>query len=161
MEYGNYDWMYNLMGKLNMDFNYFTMKKHLYQLLVALIALSSLFLVSCNDEEDISSGDIVGTWEWDSFDSEDYWGKQYVQFNADGEYIEVNLNADGTIEYIDRGGQWERIGNTVIISDEGEEIPTTAVITKLSNEDLTLTLLGISMSYKRVDDSVIEKYLNY
>lgn len=161
MEYGNYDWMYNLMGKLNMDFNYFTMKKHLYQLLVALIAFSSLFLVSCNDEEDISSGDIVGTWEWDFFDSEDYWGKQYVQFNADGEYIEVNLNADGTIDYIDRGGQWERNGNTVIISDEGEEIPTAAVITKLSNEDLTLTVLGISMSYKRVDDSVIEKYLNY
>ena len=56
-------------------------------------------------------------------------------------------------------GQWKRSGNTITISGNG--IPTTITeISNLTDTDLTLITLGVPMSYKRVDDSAIDSYLN-
>lgn len=139
------------------------MKKCLYQFMVALIAISSFALVSCSDDDDeVISSDIVGTWKWDSFGTdttEDFFGEQYIQFNANGQYIEVGIDGYGSEGEVDiKRGQWRQSGNTIIVSGKG--VPTTTTeITELTDTDLTLVTLGIHMSYKRVADSKIEEYL--
>ncbi len=141
------------------------MKKYLFKIMVALFAISSFTLIACSDDDDevLSSDDIVGTWKWDSFGAdatEDFFGEQYVQFNANGQYIEVGIDGYGSEGEVDvTRGQWKRSGNTITLSGNG--IPTTTTkISELTDTDLTLVTLGISMSYKRVDDSEIEQYLN-
>lgn len=141
------------------------MKKYLYQFMVALMAITSFALVACSDDDDevSSSDDIVGTWKWDSFGTdttEDFFGEQYIQFNANGQYIEVGIDGYGSEGEVDiMRGQWKRSGNTITISGNG--IPsTTTEISELTDTKLTLITLGVPMSYKRVDDSEIEQYLN-
>lgn len=141
------------------------MKKYLYQFMVALMAVASFTFVSCSDddEEGISSGNIVGTWKWDSFNTDEteaFFGEQYIQFGVDGQWIEVDIRGLGSEGEVDiMKGQWKRSGNTITVS--GNDIPTTTTeITELTDTDLTLVILGIPMSYKRVADSEIEKYLN-
>lgn len=141
------------------------MKKYLYQIFVLILAITSLTFVSCSDGDDdeISSSNIVGTWENDSFstdEAETFFGKQYVQFNANGEFIEIDVDGYGSEGDVDiTRGQWKKEGNTISISGKGVT-PVTTQITNLTNTDLTLVTLGISLSYKRVDDSIIDKYLN-
>ena len=140
------------------------MKKNLHSLFVVIFALCALSFYSCSDDEDVTlSSDIVGTWKWDSFgmdETEALFGEQYLQFNANGQYIEVGLDGFGSVGEVDiMRGQWRQSGNTITISGNG--IPTTTTeITELTDTDLTLITLGISMSYRRVDDSEIEKYLD-
>ena len=140
------------------------MKKWLYQFIVALMAISSFALVSCSDDDDeVISSDIVGTWKWDSFNTDEteaFFGEQYIQFCSDGQYIEVGIDGFGSEGEIDIiKGKWAQSGNTITISGNG--VPTTTMeITELTDTDLTLVTLGIPMSYKRVADSEIEKYLN-
>ena len=139
------------------------MKKYFYQFIVALMAISSFALVSCSDDDDeVISSEIVGTWKWDSFntdETETFFGEQYIQFGSDGQYIEVDIYGFGSEGEVDiRRGQWRQSGNTIIVSGKGAPT-TTAEITELTDTDLTLVTLGIHMSYKRVADSKIEEYL--
>ena len=132
--------------------------------MVALFAISAFALVSCSDDEDeVISSDIVGTWKWDSFNTDEtevFFGEQYIQFGSDGQYIEVGIDGFGSEGEVDIiRGQWKQSGNTITVSGNG--VPTTTTeITELTYTDLTLVTLGIPMSYKRVADSEIEKYLN-
>ena len=131
---------------------------------MVLLAVCALSFYSCSDDEgEISSSDIVGTWKWDSFNTDEteaFFGEQYIQFGSDGQYIEVGIDGFGSEGEIDIiKGKWAQSGNTITISGNG--VPTTTMeITKLTDTDLTLVTLGIPMSYKRVADSEIEKYLN-
>lgn len=141
------------------------MKKYLYQFMVTLFAMLSFALSSCSSDDDeiLSSDDIVGTWKWDSFGTdatEDFFGEQYIQFNTNGQYIEVDIDGYGSEGEVDViRGQWKRSGNTITISGNG--IPTTTTeISNLTDTDLTLITLGVPMSYKRVDDSAIDSYIN-
>ena len=140
------------------------MKKYLYQFMVALMAVASFAFVSCSDEEDETlSSDIVGTWKWDSFYTDEtdvLFGQQYIQFGVDGQWIEVDIRGLGSEGEVDiMRGQWRQSGNTITVSGNG--VPTTTTeITELTETDLKLVTLGIPMSYKRVADSEIEKYLN-
>lgn len=139
------------------------MKKCLYQFMVALMAISSFALVSCSDDDDeVISSDIVGTWKWDSFNTDEteaFFGEQYIQFGSDGQYIEVGIDGFGSEGEVDiKRGQWRQSGNTIIVSGKGAPTMTTE-ITELTDTDLTLVTLGIHMSYKRVADSKIEEYL--
>lgn len=139
------------------------MKKYLYQFIVALMAISSFTFVACSDDDDeVISSDIVGTWKWDSFstdETEAFFGEQYIQFGSDGQYIEVGIDGFGSEGEVDIiRGQWRQSGNTITISGNG--VPTTTTeITELTDTDLTLVTLGVPMSYKRVADSEIEEYL--
>src|SRR5574344_1068947 len=146
------------------------MKKYLFMTL-AVVAVTSLFLVSCSSSDDnnsVGGGNIVGTWKWDSFNSdetEEFFGEQYVQFKSDGTFIEVDIGGSGS----DKGkveimrGQWEKTDNIITIRTidaSSANNPTTQTeISKLTETDLTIITLGITMSYKRVSDSDIEKYL--
>lgn len=140
------------------------MKKNLHLFITVIFAVCTLSFYSCSDDEDATlSSDIVGTWKWDSFgmdETEAFFGEQYVQFSSNGQYTEVNLDGFGSEGEVDiLRGQWRQSGNTITVSGNG--IPTTTTeITELTDSDLTLVTLGISMSYRRVDDSEIEKYLN-
>lgn len=141
------------------------MKKYLYQFMVALMAVASFTFVSCSDDDDdgAMSASIVGTWKWDSFNTDEteaFFGEQYIQFGSDGQYIEVGIDGFGSEGEVDIiRGQWRQSGNTITVSGNG--VPTTTTeITELTDTDLTLVTLGVPMSYKRVADSEIEKYLN-
>ena len=140
------------------------MKKYLNLFLMTIVTVCMLSLNSCSDDDgEVLSSDIVGTWKWDSFntdETETFFGEQYIQFGSDGQYIEVGIDGFGSEGEVDIiRGQWKQSGNTITISGNG--VPTTTTeITVLTDTDLTLLTLGIPMSYKRVADSEIEKYLN-
>ena len=140
------------------------MKKYLNLFFMAIVTVCMLSLNSCSDDDgEVLSSDIVGTWKWDSFNTDEteaFFGEQYIQFGSDGQYIEVGIDgfdSEGEVDII--RGQWKQSGNTITVSGNG--VPTTTTeITELTDTDLTLVTLGIPMSYKRVADSEIEKYLN-
>ena len=136
------------------------MKKYLFQFVVTLFAISSFTLVSCSDDGDGEefSSDIVGTWKSSLSEMEAVFGEQYIQFDSDGQFIEVDILGLGSDEVEIMKGQWKRSGNTIIISGN-DIITTTTEIMQLTDNNLTLATLGIPMSYKRVPDSEIEKYL--
>lgn len=141
------------------------MKKYFSLFFVALLAFTSFTLVSCSDDDDdnTSSSSIVGTWKWDSFgtdETEEFFGNQYVQFNSNGDFIEVDVDGYGSEGEVDvKRGKWKQSGNKITVSGGG--MPTTTTeITKLTDTDLTLVTLGVPMSYKRVADSEIEQYLH-
>ena len=140
------------------------MKKYLNLFFMAIVTVCMLSLNSCSDDDgEVLSSDIVGTWKWDSFytdETEAFFGEQYIQFGSDGQYIEVGIDGFGSEGEVDIiRGQWKQSGNTITVSGNG--VPTTTTeITELTDTDLTLVTLGIPMSYKRVADSEIEKYLN-
>lgn len=142
--------------------------KRLMNKLFLLLAVAGigLFAAGCSDEdengEDISSGDIVGTWKWDSFNIEEteLFGEQYIQFSSDGQYIEVDIYADWVEEEIEvTRGVWKQSENKITVSGGDDIVTTTMKIDRLTETDLTLVVLGISMSYTRVPDAEIEKYL--
>ncbi len=143
------------------------MKRRIYLLFVALLAVSSFALVSCSndDDDDDVSGSIVGTWKWVALGGADIddlviFGSQYVQFQENGTYIEVDINDYGDGDEIEvMKGQWVQSGNTITVSGSGIVTITTS-ITNLTDTYLTLVTAGISMSYERVDDSEIEQYLH-
>ncbi|HIY88338.1 MAG TPA: lipocalin family protein [Candidatus Bacteroides pullicola] len=140
------------------------MKKYLNLFFMAIVTVCMLSLNSCSDDDgEVLSSDIVGTWKWDSFNTDEteaFFGEQYIQFGSDGQYIEVGIDGFGSEGEVDIiRGQWKQSGNTITVSGNG--VPTTTTeITELTDTDLTLVTLGIPMSYKRVADSEIEKYLN-
>lgn len=140
------------------------MKKYLNLFLMTIVTVCMLSLNSCSDDDgEVLSSDIVGTWKWDSFNTDEteaFFGEQYIQFGSDGQYIEVGIDGFGSEGEVDIiRGQWKQSGNTITVSGNG--VPTTTTeITELTDTDLTLVTLGIPMSYKRVADSEIEKYLN-
>lgn len=140
------------------------MKKYLNLFFMAIVTVCMLSLNSCSDDDgEVLSSDIVGTWKWDSFNTDEmeaFSGEQYIQFGSDGQYIEVGIDGFGSEGEVDIiRGQWKQSGNTITVSGNG--VPTTTTeITELTDTDLTLVTLGIPMSYKRVADSEIEKYLN-
>ena len=140
------------------------MKKYLNLFFMAIVTVCMLSLNSCSDDDgEVLSSDIVGTWKWDSFntdETETFFGEQYIQFGSDGQYIEVGIDGFGSEGEVDIiRGQWKQSGNTITVSGNG--VPTTTTeITELTDTDLTLVTLGIPMSYKRVADSELEKYLN-
>ena len=140
------------------------MKKYLNLFFMAIVTVCMLSLNSCSDDDgEVLSSDIVGTWKWDSFNTDEteaFFGEQYIQFGSDGQYIEVGIDGFGSEGEVDIiRGQWKQSGNTITISGNG--VPTTTTeITVLTDTDLTLLTLGIPMSYKRVADSEIAEYLN-
>lgn len=140
------------------------MKKYLNLFFMAIVTVCMLSLNSCSDDDgEVLSSDIVGTWKWDSFNTDEteaFFGEQYIQFGSDGQYIEVGIDGFGSEGEVDIiKGQWKQSGNTITVSGNGVSTTTTE-ITELTDTDLTLVTLGIPMSYKRVADSEIEKYLN-
>ena len=126
--------------------------------MVAVFATMSLVVTGCSKDDDgDTSGNIVGTWENVSELSSSLGVTNYVQFNANGSYYEVNvLSGFGKVEVLH--GNWSQSGSTITVSG-GNVTAVTATVKSVSNSSLILETMGISQTYKKVEDSTIEKYL--
>lgn len=136
---------------------------------VALFATMTLILPSCSKDDDPKSADITGTWECvSSFTDDIDWGdlefgddscedtKSYVRFADGGKYTEVIVEGDD-VDVSE--GTWTRSGDKITIKGDGI-ITYTAGIVEITNNTLTLELMGFTVSYKKVPDSTIDKYLD-
>lgn len=145
------------------------MKKCLERLMAAVLLLTATFaLGGCSDDDEgVVEGSIVGTWKCTSLkEAEDLFGQQYVQFREDGTYIEVDITDDyvvdgevlweGEVEIL--RGRWTQDGTSIHVSGP-DIVSIDTQITNLTDTRLTLTTVGIPLSYVRVDDSEIEQYL--
>ena len=77
---------------------------------MALFATMSFALTSCGDDDDpVGNGRIVGTWENISELASEVGFKQYVKFQNDGKYYEVNIyDYDGEVTVLK--GNWAKDG---------------------------------------------------
>lgn len=134
------------------------MKKYFYLLSAVLFAAASFALTSCsNDDDELENkGAIVGTWE-----NIDEWAEvldqQYIKFEADGKFYEVDIDRYyGEVEVLT--GVWSQDGDKIKIS--GDDITSvTSTIKSLSDSKLILSTWNIEMQYRKVSNSVIDKYL--
>lgn len=139
------------------------MKKYIYQLFVVILAISSLTLVSCNDDDEVSDINIVGTWKNTTYDADglqSFFGQQYIRFSADGEYMEVLIGGYGAEGEVDISrGNWVLSGTDLTIGG-GDFITYTAQVVESTDTRLAISVMGLRMSLIRVDDSELDVYLD-
>lgn len=152
------------------------MKKIFNLPLFLILFITSFSFMSCSDDEgEITTNNIVGTWKsthWlmdEDINDGSFFGtgEQYVQFNADGSCIEVDIYDDydigfgepieGSIDII--RGSWFLSDDKLRIEGDGLT-PATFDVLKLTDDELTISYMGITMPYVRVSDSEINQYLN-
>lgn len=150
------------------------MKKQLFLLAAMLLAVMSISLTACGDDNDEpSGGDIVGTWECDISrtlidEMSDMYksGNELIQFRSDGTMVTVNAYVltdawaaiTGEREEVEVGYGTYRISGDKLISGDGETVKF-----KLQGNKLTLTPTSgiiLPLTFTRVSDSVINIYLN-
>ena len=151
------------------------MKKQLFLLAAMLLAVMSISLTACGDDNDEpgSGGDIVGTWECDISrtlidEMSDMYksGDQLIQFRSDGTMVTVNAYVltdawaaiTGEREEVEVEYGTYRISGDKLISSDGETVKF-----KLQGNKLTLTPTSgiiLPFTFTRVSDSRINKYLN-
>ncbi len=144
------------------------MKKYLFSsLLLALMAVVSFSLVSCDDDDDAVSGySLVGTWSveggnaWgNEMSPDDYNYKEYMQLKSDGSCVDVqDDDGDVYVQY----GTWSLDGNVLTIEITtgdlaGMTIPYTII--EQSQDEVKVSLWGLTAYLERVSDDVINQYL--
>lgn len=136
------------------------MKKQFTYLFLTVFSVMALILTSCSkdDNDNITDNNIVGTWKNISFEGDlsEIIGTQYIQFNENGIYREINVYSDETDILT---GKWKQNGNKINIDGDGDTQSITSEITHLTESELKLLAAGITLSYKRVPDSEIEEYI--
>lgn len=136
------------------------MKKQITYLFLTVFYVMALILTSCSkdDNDNITDNNIVGTWKNISFEGDlsEIIGTQYIQFNENGIYREINVYSDETDILT---GKWKQNGNKINIDGDGDTQSITSEITHLTESELKLLAAGITLSYKRVPDSEIEEYI--
>lgn len=143
------------------------MTKYFKLLMVALFATMSFAFTSCGDDDypdDPNNESLVGTWERTTNIDEDWWQKDYIQFKNDGTSISItDVHFMGESEVFVEYGKWSKSGNQLTVtadnpSDEAIDI-NNGTIKKLTKTELVLSAGDMELSFIRVDDSTIEKYL--
>ena len=145
--------------------------KNLAFLLIATLLVGFSFTSCSEDDDDYSKSDLVGTWqlvsgkavtklagqvveEWPLGEE----GLHTITLNQDGTFISYSEEEDwyGDIEIEEDEGTWSLKGNKLtLISDDEDEDPETAKITKLTSSTLVLEQSekgkyeGISYEYNR------------
>ena len=135
------------------------MKKCFYALMVMLMALVSVGLASCGDDDEPKADDIIGTWAFDNTDLIGA-GMTLFQFTKDGKFYEVNKSmvlGDYEVVY---HGTYTVSGNKLSVTytylSETETIDCTY---QVKGNKLIITTDGHTSTFIRVKDSVIEPYL--
>ena len=135
------------------------MKKCYYFLMVMLLTLVSVGFVSCGDDDEPKSSDIVGTWAFDNTDLIGA-GVTLFQFTKDGKFYEVDksmvLGDDEVVYHGTYTITGDKLTITYIFLSETETIDCTY---QVKGNKLTITNGGHSSTFIRVEDSVIEPYL--
>ena len=132
------------------------MKKCYYLLMVMLMALVSIGVASCGDDEP-KDGSIVGTWQF----IDDEGDVTLLQFAKGGKFNEVDLvQEEGAIDVYVYHGNYSVSGNKLTITYEYTyESETVDCTYSVKDDELTITSSGDTNTLIRVDDSVIERYL--
>ena len=148
------------------------MKKYLSILFTAIFASMVVFsTTSCSKDDSATDANIVGTWKIVSVESplvgeddkdEDNDNEVYWQFKENGTFITVGVYEDSYD--VDCSETWRLSGNTLILEEPEEEeviLPLIFTITESTKNSLTLVWAGgiATINFKRVSDSIIEKYL--
>lgn len=141
------------------------MKKSYYFLMVMLMALVSVGFAACgDDDEPLYYSDIFGTWSFNSGALSD--PTIYFQFTKDGKFHEVQTAfADGETRLVDVfHGTYTISGNLLTITfNYTYEDEIVKCLYKVKDNKLTLTFEDEgeegSVTFTRVNDSVIEPYL--
>ena len=131
------------------------MKKY-FLFTVMLMALVSMGLASCGDDDEPKGSDIVGTWQITNDD-----GVTLLQFTKDGKFNEVDIVVEeGVSDLYKYYGTYTVSGNKLTITYEyAYESETVDCTYSVKDDKLTITSSGETNTLFRVDDSVIERYL--
>ena len=131
------------------------MKKHLNIFVAVLFSALSISLVACSKDDEPEEGpNIIGTWENVGELASAVGVTQYIQFNEGGLYYEVNVYPSYLGGEVDvNKWTWSLSGNTLKVNGE------TSTVKSVSDTKLVIETLGINQEYKKVADSVIDKYL--
>lgn len=136
------------------------MKKCYYSLMVMLMALVSVGVTSCSDDDEPDASDIVGTWRVDNSD----WiglGATWFQFTKDGKFHEIDKPMSAPINVLVYHGTYTLSGNVLSITCNYEHGTTTVdFIYKVKGNKMTITNNdGYTQKLIRVEDIDIEPYL--
>ena len=136
------------------------MKKYIYSLIFLLMALVSVGFASCGDDEPKGS-DIVGTWQRKIVGIGGGADMILLQFTKDGKYHEANSYIVNDVDKVDvYHGTYTVSGNkltvTYIYTYETEIVKCTY---QVKGDKLTITSEDGASTFIRVEDSVIEPYL--
>lgn len=131
------------------------MKKFVNYFYAALfMVLATVSLTSCSNDDEPDGGSIIGTWQNVGELANAMGVTQYIQFNEGGIFYEVDVypaSLGGDVD-VDKG-TWSLSGNTLKIDGH------TSTLKSVSSSKLVIETMGISQEYKKVSDSVIDKYL--
>lgn len=133
------------------------------KIICALMLVLGMSVLSSCEKADDGFESIVGTWQGISAEG---WGMSEVapddeetfwHFEKDGTFIEVVTGKEIDVFY----GKWSLSGNSLylLVEDDTYNLPFVFTILELKKDELSLSLLGVTVKYKRVSDSVVEKYL--
>ena len=132
------------------------MKKFYYLLMVLLLAVATVGLTACGDDEP-GTYDLVGTWQM-TYDS----GETLIQFTPNGAFHEVDISTfSGKTEINVDHGYYRLSGNKVIIvfDDDIDGSDTVECTYSVKSDKITFYSTDYTETYYRVNDSAIERYL--
>ena len=140
-----------------------SIKKHCFALMVMLMALASVGLAACGDDEP-KVADIVGTWQY--YEPEMYNdASMLLQFTKEGIFhqVVISIKASGNTDYFAFHGTYTVKGNKLsFVYDDGEgfdgEDDPFTIEYMVQGDRLTL-LDDDNTTFTRVMASVIEPYL--
>ena len=143
------------------------MKKYIYLLIFLMMAMVSVGFAACGDDDEPKGADIVGTWQYNHPDDEEYDDYDiYYQFTKDGKFHSVWKDHEyyyGRPNFVVNHGTYTVSGKKLIVtydsdSDGGYTEPSGC---EYSVQGDILKLHGGEYpTFTRVEDSVIEPYLN-
>lgn len=137
--------------------------------LMALLFVLPFALASCTDDDDDDDdteglqGELVGTWKVTESDG----SFELLQIKKNGKFIDVYYDAEDE-DYDVSEGTWSRDGNILTVTieiddcDDGDDDETETniiVISKITASELVLTDMQTAITWTRVSDSEINKYL--
>ena len=143
------------------------MKKYIYSLMVMLLALLSVGFTACSDDDEPKGADIVGTWQYDHPDDEDFVDYDiYYQFTKDGKFHYVWKSHEvyyGRANFVVYHGTYTVSGKKLIVTMDPHSIfdlyDEPSVCEYSVQGDRLKLLGGDEPTFIRVEDSVIEPYL--
>ena len=140
------------------------MKKFYMFLSVMLLTLVSVGFVSCGDDKDEpKSADIVGTWQVKAIAEDGESVENLVQFTKDGKWNSVEIyEGEAGVEVEVDHGTYTVSGNKITVTFKEDGVTVSEKFTyEVKSDKLILTSedFPVAVTYVRVKDSVIERYL--
>ena len=138
------------------------MKKFSFILTVMLMALVSVGVTACGDEDEPEISSIVGTWQLEVADNPGANGTYgtynvLVQFTEDGKYHEAEIFSTDFYVYY---GTYSVSGDKLTLTYNYKyETETVELTYNVKGNKLTLITSYDTSTFTRVKDSVIEPYL--